>query len=516
MNSKTKKEVQIINPTKGIYSDRLKRVAAYCRVSTDSADQINSFLAQVKYYNDFIKQSGDMTLVDIYADEGITGTCVNKRDEFQRMMKDSKAGKIDRIYVKSVSRFARNSLECIENIRLLKSYGTTVLFENDGIDTSTMNSEMILYIKSAFAQSEALAGSKRVSTAVRMKMANGEFSITTAPYGYMVENNNFVPVPELKPAIERIFKTYLSGKGMGIIAEELNSERYMDREWNLSAVKYILSNEKYVGDSLLQKTYTPQMFPLKNRPNNGEVDKYYVSNTHEPLIDRDLFNAVQEKLKQNKLDRSSYEANRITNFTQKIRCGNCGCAFKRKIQSGEAYWVCSSNGIAGRHCKTQNVKEDDLRESFVRLFNRLKLYESEIVDSALNKLVSLKSKISSQIAAISDIDVEIAAICEKNCMLAKLKVRNIVDDVSYMEQTSALQKRLTELRSRRIKLLNEDEDEKSIERFRTLKNELDEYDGYMLLFDKDVFESMVQNIFVSDDDCVTYELKCGLKLKERI
>lgn len=352
--------------------------------------------------------------------------------------------------------------------------------------------------------------------AVRMKMANGEFSITTAPYGYMVENNNLVPVPELKPAIERIFKTYLSGKGMGIIAEELNSERYMDREWNLSAVKYILSNEKYVGDSLLQKTYTPQMFPLKNRPNNGEVDKYYVSNTHEPLIDRDLFNAVQEKLKQNKLDRSSYEANRITNFTQKIRCGDCGCAFKRKIQSGEAYWVCSSNGIAGRHCKTQNVKEDDLRKSFVRLFNRLKLYEFETVASALNQLVSLKAKISGQSTAISDIDIEIAATCEKNCMLAKLKARNIVDDVSYMEQTSALQKRLTELRSRRIKLLNEDEDEKSIERLRTLKNELDEYDGYMLLFDKDVFESMVQNIFVSDDDCVTYELKCRLKLKERI
>ncbi len=516
MNSKTKKEVQIINPTKGMYSDRLKRVAAYCRVSTDSADQINSFIAQVKYYNDFIKQSGDMTLVDIYADEGITGTCVNKRDEFQRMMKDSKAGKIDRIYVKSVSRFARNSLECIESIRLLKSYGTTVLFENDGIDTSTMNSEMILYIKSAFAQSEALAGSKRVSTAIRMKMANGEVSIYNVPYGYKVENNCLVPIKQLQPAIERIFKDYLSGKGMGLIAEELNSERFMDRDWKISAVRYILSNEKYIGDSLMQKTYTPQIFPLKNRPNNGEVDKYYVSNTHEPLIDRDLFNAVQEKLKQNKLDRSSYESNRITNLTQKIRCGDCGCAFKRKMQSGEAYWVCSSNGIAGRHCKTRNIKESNLKKSFVRLFNRLKLYESEIVDSDLNQLVSLKAKISSQSTAISDIDVEIAAICEKNCMLAKLKARNIIDDISYMEQTSALQKRLTELRSRRIKLLNEDEDEKSIERFRELKDEIDTFDGYMLVFDKEVFEAIVQNIFVSDDDYVTYELKCGLKLRERI
>lgn len=516
MNSKTKKEVQIINPTKGMYSDMLKRVAAYCRVSTDSADQINSFIAQVKYYNDFIKQSGDMTLVDIYADEGITGTCVNKRDEFKRMMKDSKAGKIDRIYVKSVSRFARNSLECIENIRLLKSYGTTVLFENDGIDTSTMNSEMILYIKSAFAQSEALSGSKRVSTAVRMKMANGEFSITAVPYGYTVENNTLVPIPELKPVIERIFRDYLSGKGMGMIADELNREKSTEKIWTVSAVQYILNNEKYIGDSLLQKTFTPQIFPLKSRPNKGEADKYYITGTHEPMIDRKLFNDVQKKLKQNKQTRKGYIKKKTSDLSQIIKCGDCGCAFKRKIQSGEIYWVCSSNGIAGRRCKTQNIKEDDLRKSFVRLFNRLKLYESEIVDSALNQLVLLKAKISSQSTAISDIDVEIATICEKNCMLAKLKARNIIDDISYMEQTSALQKRLTELRGRRLKLLNEDEDEKSIERFRELKDELDTFDGYMLVFDKEVFETIVQNIFVSNDAYVVYELKCGLKLKERI
>ena len=161
-----KKVVKIIRPTKGLCGDKKLRVAAYCRVSTSSVDQENSFIAQVKYYNDFLNRSENMELVDIYADEGITGTSTNKRDDFNRMIKDSSLGKIDRIFVKSVSRFARNSLECIENIRLLKSYGTTVLFENDAIDTETMNSEMILYIKSAFAQSESLSGSKRVSTAI--------------------------------------------------------------------------------------------------------------------------------------------------------------------------------------------------------------------------------------------------------------------------------------------------------------------------------------------------------------
>ena len=169
INAKTK-DVKVIRPTTGLYGDKKLRVAAYCRVSTSSDDQENSFIAQVKYYNDFLRLSDNMELVDIYADEGITGTSINKRDDFNRMIRDSSLGKIDRIFVKSVSRFARNSLECIENIRLLKSYGTTVLFENDAIDTNTMNSEMILYIKSAFAQSESLSGSKRVSTAIRMKM----------------------------------------------------------------------------------------------------------------------------------------------------------------------------------------------------------------------------------------------------------------------------------------------------------------------------------------------------------
>ena len=514
MNSKTKKEVQIINPTKGLYSDRCKRVAAYCRVSTDSEDQTNSFLAQVKYYNDFIKQSKDMILVDIYADEGITGTCVKKRDEFQRMMKDSKAGKIDRIYVKSVSRFARNSLECIESIRLLKSYGTTVLFENDGIDTSTMNSEMILYIKSAFAQSESLANSKRVTTAVRMKMQNGEFSICKVPYGFTVENNTLVPIPELKSVIERIYRDYLSGKGYGKIAEELNNEKCTERIWNAAAIKYILHNEKYVGDSLLQKAYTSQVLPFRKRRNHGEVDKYYVSNTHEPIIERRLFDKVQKKF--NQTAQNDCLVSKNTFFTRKIRCSDCGCAFKRKIQGGKIYWLCSSNGIAGRRCKTRNIKESDLKKSFVRLFNHLKQYESEITDCALNQLTTLKTKISSQSTAIGDIDAEIASICGRNCMLAKLKARSIIDDVSFMEQTSELQKRLTELRGRRIKILSEDEDEACIEQFRTLKSELNCYDGYMLLFDEEVFDAIVRCVTVSDKNYVIYELKCGLKLKEKV
>ena len=159
------------------------RVAAYCRVSTEKEDQINSFIAQVRFYNEYIRTNEDMVLVDIYADEGISGTSRNKRDEFNRMMRDCKAGKVDRILVKSVSRFARNSLECIETVRELKRYGTTVLFENDGIDSNTLNHELVLYIKGAFAQDEAMSTSKRVRRSNQMRMENGQYVLFRHPLG---------------------------------------------------------------------------------------------------------------------------------------------------------------------------------------------------------------------------------------------------------------------------------------------------------------------------------------------
>lgn len=457
-----------------------------------------------------------MTLVDIYADEGITGTCVNKRDEFLRMMSDSRKGKIDRILVKSVSRFARNSLECIENIRLLKSYGTTVLFENDGIDTEKMNSEMILYIKSAFAQNEALATSKRVATAARMRFQQGDCSVYTVPFGFTAENGVLIPIPEYIPVIKRIFREYLSGKGAGRIVEELNAENCMDKHWTLTGIKYILSNEKYIGDCLWQKNYTPAQLPLKRKRNHGEVDKYYISNTHEPMIEKELFYAVQRKLEKNKVDFADRKRFEKSVFTGLIKCGDCGCIYKRKDTQSGTYWICSKTGISGKRCKTHNTKEINIMQAFVKLFNRLKLYENETVGYLLNQMVALKAKISSQNSAINEIDTEIATLCDKNNMLTKLKSRNIIDDVSYFEQTSEIQRELTELRRRRIKLLNDDEDEACIEKIRILKKVIDEQEGYLISFDVDIFNSIIDSITILETDEALFHLKCGLNLKEKL
>lgn len=512
-----KREVKVIKPTIAqINHEKKQRVAAYCRVSTDSEDQSNSFSAQLKYYSEYIKSNAEMEFVDIYADEGITGTCVNKRDEFKRMMKDAANGKFDRIFVKSVSRFARNSLECLESIRTLNSFGVTVLFENDNIDTKTMNSELILYVKSAFAQSEALAGSKRVATAIRMRMENGEFITCNAPYGYKLDKECHLSViPEEAEIVKRIFELYLSGNGIGKIVALLNDEGVPNAsgKWSIPGIRYILTNEKYIGDSLLQKTYTPQMLPLRNVPNKGELDRYYVANSHEGIVSREDFELVQIRMKQITIERKTSNKHL---FTGLIECAECGWTYKRKVQNGGVYWVCSRKNIAGHSCGGKNISEEYLEKAFVLMYNKLRRFEKEILDKTLSQLLNLREKIAKQNNEISQIDNEIASLCKKNNAYAELHIKGIIDDISYFERTSELKYKITELKNKRLKLLSANEDERLIEDLKVLKETLEEYPKMILRFDNSLFSAIVDKIVVGSEKTVMFKLKGGLHLEVRM
>ena len=481
--------VQVIPATiDKIQAERKTRAAVYCRVSTDSEDQANSFAAQLKYYTDFIRGNTDFEFVDIYADEGITGTCVNKRDEFKRMMKDAANGKIDRIFVKSVSRFARNSLECIESIRKLANYGVTVLFENDNIDTKTMNSELILYVKSAFAQMEAMSGSKRVATAVRMRMENGECVATHAPFGYeFTEKGVLKIIPEQAEIVRRIFDLYLAGNGSNRIVEILNNEGVpsVNGKWTTVGVRYILTNEKYIGDTLHQKTYTPQIFSLRNRPNNGAVDQFYVENTHEAIVSREVFEAAQQRMRRNTIVPKAEKTQRL--FDKMIFCEECEWAYKAKMLRGVRYWVCSRKSTAGHTCGGQNVREEEIKEAFVEVYNKLRVFEKEILDRTLAQILSVREKISGQNNEIAQIDAEIAKMCTQNNMYAQLHGQGIIDEVSYLERTTELGYKITELRNKRLKLLNADENEMLIENLRVLKEMLTESPRMILRFDPQLF-----------------------------
>ena len=364
--SAEERTVRVIKADKSSENSTL-RVAAYCRVSTSEEDRLNSFITQMHYYHDFISQSDNMVLVDIYADEGITGTSVEKRNEFKRMLNDCRLGKIDRIYVKSVSRFARNALECIESIRLLREYGVSVFFENDRIDTLTLNSELILYVKSAFAQSEALATSKRVSTANRMRLEIGEYSICSAPYGFRAKNNELFTVPEEAAIVREVYGMYLSGMGFLKIAKALNRKYGNEKRfWKVNSILYILSNEKYAGDALFQKNFTPPVLPLMKRKNKGELPKYYVQNTHEAIIDKETFNLVQEKLKEN-TERNAKSKSRNNIFAGKLYCAYCSRSFKIKYVNGESYYACSKNKVYEEKCLSHSMSEEVIGRTFMRM-----------------------------------------------------------------------------------------------------------------------------------------------------
>ena len=256
--------------------------AAYCRVSTDSKDQLNSYRTQIGYYTNFIAQHPGWKLVDIYANEGITGTSLEKRDEFKRMLQDCRAGKIQRILVKSVSRFARNTLELIETTRGLKDLGVVVVFEEQGIDTAQMLGEMQLTLLAMAAQEESTSISMNMKWSIQKRMDAGTYLGNTAPYGYRLEDGQ-LKIEETEAAVvRRIFEMRLSGMGQVAITQELNRQGIHPRDgkpWTVYRVRYILSNERYIGDSLFQKKYIADPLSHKSVRNHRERDQYYIHDT---------------------------------------------------------------------------------------------------------------------------------------------------------------------------------------------------------------------------------------------
>lgn len=509
----TAREIKVIQPSKQTDSADKVRVAAYCRVSTDSSDQLNSFYAQVKYYTDYIRNNDNMRLVDIYADEGITGTSISKRDDFKRLVADVKKKKIDRVLVKSVTRFARNALECIETVRLFKSHGASIYFENDNIDTERMNSEMILYIKSAFAQGEALSASRRMAVSNRMRMADGTYNLASAPFGYRLSENGLIAVPQEAEIVKKIFELYLAGMGACLIAQYLN-EQYDYVKCSIKRVSYILSNERYIGDCLLQKAYSPSVLPLTKKQNSGELPKYYYVGTHEPIVPKDVFERVQAMRKEK---RGKYNVNHGNGthkefFTRKVYCRHCGCAYKKHIRDGELFWRCHKQGTTADECKAQSQADSVLRQAFVKMFNTLKQNSRTIIHETLLQLQALKMKASGGKDEIVEIDKEIVTLSEQNRIYSELFAQHILDEIAYYEQTDKLKNRMTELRSRRLKILNDDEDENCLESLRKLERIVADTE-YITVFDEKLFDEIAERIYVEASGELTFRLKCGFELK---
>ena len=373
-------------------------VAAYCRVSTDSEDQLQSYDAQVKYYTDHICKNPKWHFVGIYADEGITGTLVNKRERFQAMIKDCEKGKIDLILTKSVSRFARNTVDSLNYVRRLKAMGIGVFFEEQNIDTLTTDSEMFIGLYSVMAQAESENISDNVKWGVRKRMSDGTFAFNFKTYGYRKGTDGEPEiVPEEAEIVKKIYSLYLDGYSVEKIAKYLNEKGMPTRtgaEWKKGTVQGILINEKYVGDFLMQKTYCSDCISKKTRKNNGELPKYLVSNNHTPIIDRNTFKMAQaEKArrgsKQKKSETAITELGKYSSkyaLTELLVCGECGSPYRRRLKYYKGkkmvYWRCLNRMENGtKYCKKSfGVPEEKLHEAICRGISKFAPQREEVLN----------------------------------------------------------------------------------------------------------------------------------------
>lgn len=367
------------------------KVAAYCRVSTDQEDQLHSFDAQVEYYTRYIREHPDYEMAGIYADEGITGTNTRKREQFKRMISDCENGKIDMVITKSISRFARNTQDCLQYSRLLKNLGIGILFEKEHINTLDSSGELLFTILSSLAQDESRNISENCKWGIRSKFKNGEMHLNTHKFlGYDKVDGRLVINDREAKVVRRIYQEFIWGRSPREIAKGLEDDAVEgcmgSHKWYPSTVINILKNEKHMGDALLQKSYTADFLTKKQVKNHGEITQVYVKDSHKGIIDKETWNAVQlefarrkEFVKEHGLKGYGY-GRECNPFTSRVFCGECGSAYTRHSwkSRGILQWQCKNHMRDGKvNCVNRFVSQYDLEKGFVKAYNSLMEYKEQ-------------------------------------------------------------------------------------------------------------------------------------------
>lgn len=512
-----RKQVQVIAAIE--QQPEIVRVAPYVRVSSMSDDQLHSFYVQYNYYYDLVTKKPEWQLVDIYADEGLTGTKTDKRDEFNRLIRDCRAGKIDRILVKSVSRFARNVEDCLKYIRELKTLGVAVYFEEELIDTDMMSDEMILAIRGVQAQHESMMNSRSVRWSYTKRMQSGEFVSSHAPIGYTLQKSMLMVNEETAPIVRRIFREYLDGKGIQKIAMDLNDDGLKTAEncnWTVSAVKRVLKNEKYTGNALLQKTYTTASLPFKQRKNNGEAPQYYIESSHEAIISNTDYQRVQELFQWRKEFYSNNNERQIYPLSKKLVCAACGRSFRRKVlTNGAVAWECSRHNESKELCHVPSVKEQDVYTAFITLYNRLKLRQQQVLVPMYKYLERLYVPPQDMLQEIAALNAEIGKTARTLTRMSSLFEKGILNETLYIKNRHPMEQQLASLRKQRSALQNKAaaDEMREIEKLMRI---VQAGPRVMTDFNVFIFENMVEKILVFEENKLAFQLVSGLILEEAI
>lgn len=503
-----------------------KRVCAYCRVSTDSREQQNSFSAQVAYYTELIGKKEDWLYVGIYADEARSGTKLQKRDEFIRMMHDCEAGKIDLIITKSVTRFARNTVDSIKAIRKLKALGIGVFLEKENINSLSERSEQMLTILSSLAQGESESISTNNKWGVVKRFKDGTFVQSCPAHGYTKDENGELIIHEQEAETVRyIFNQYLNGKGSYAIARELTEQGIPTirngKRWNDTVVKEILKNPIYTGDLLLQKTFTTEVLPFQRKRNRGELPQYFISEDHEPIISREQAEAVREiyeyRRQQMGIDDSGKYQNRYA-FSSKIICGECGSVFRRqKIYIGKPYekvqWCCIRHIEDREHCSQKAIREDILQQAFVVMWNKLLSNAADILYPLLESLKKLRTD-EQQELQIRECNNKIMELTKQSHILSRVVSKGYIDSAVFIERQTTLQLELEAVKKQRNRLLDSNGFEKEIAQTQALLELIDSNRVLLEEYEEALFLQAVEQVIVHENQRVTFRLKNSLELTE--
>jgi len=508
---------KISDRTAGKISDIL-RVAPYARVSTDSEEQLNSYKSQVTYYKDLVEKRMDWVLVDIYADEAITGTQVTKRENFQRMINDCMDGKIDMIVTKSISRFARNTLDTLKYVRMLKERNIAVFFEDENINTMTMDGELLLVILSSVAQQEVENISANVKKGLKMKMKRGELVGFQSCLGYDYDpTDKSISINEAEAIVVRyIFERYIDGAGAYVIAKELTKlgykTKYGNTEWHDTAVLGIIKNEKYKGDVLQGKTFTVDPISKRRLDNHGEEDQFYVKNHHEPIVSEEVFEKAQTILSRRGTNRRGVEKgkrekySRKFAFSSKLECAFCGSNLSRRNwHSGSIHekviWQCVTATKKGKkYCPHSKALEETLIEdAFVESYKLLCYNNSDALDELVKRMETILSGNDFQ-KRLTKIENEIHALEQKRNRLIDMRLEETIDKAAYEKKYEEFESILGDLSIEKEQLEQSSKEEidleKRIEHFRKVleKNEV------LTAFDRCVFESIVEKVIIGEID----------------
>jgi len=499
---------------------RKKRVAGYARVSTDSDEQFTSYEAQIDYYTQYILNHSDWEFVKVYTDEGISGTNTKNREGFNLMIADALAGKIDLIVTKSVSRFARNTVDSLVTVRKLKEKGVEVYFEKENIYTLDSKGELLITIMSSLAQEESRSLSENVTWGQRKAFSDGKIRLPYKKFLGYERGPDGLPqiVPEQAEIVRRIYSEFIGGKTTFAIAKSLTADGILTpggkTNWAASTVESILRNEKYKGDALLQKAYTVDFLTKKMKKNEGEVPQYYVENSHPAIVTPEEWKAVQEELERRKVLGRKYSGTSI--FSSRLVCADCGEFFGAKTwHSNDKYrktiWRCTHKYNGEDRCSTPNLNEDTIKERFVAAVNSIVDDKNAVLEDCriMRDVASDCTVIDAELTALlQEIEVvtELTRRCiDENSRTAQDQTEFEVRYNGYVERYEKASSRIIELQTLRK------EKERAANNIGDFMFDINELSEPIQQFDEGLWLALVERVLVHSNGRLTFRFTGGFE-----